>query len=58
MFMTLSESALRNLMGTNLWKRINFNLKRDYLEKMWKRTWKVSEPEQAVCKYLSFYFPQ
>ena len=48
MFMTLSESALRNLMGTNLWKRINFNLKRDYLEKTWKRTLKNPEAEYAV----------
>ena len=29
----LSESALTNLMEINLWKRINFNLRMDYLKK-------------------------
>ena len=29
----VSERALTNLMGINLWKRINLNLRRNYLKK-------------------------
>ena len=29
----MSKSTLKNLMGTKVRKRINFNLRRDYLEK-------------------------
>ena len=30
----LSESTLTNLKKTNVWKRIKFNLRRDYLKKV------------------------
>ena len=43
----LSESTLTNLKKTNVWKRIKFNLRRDYLKKVLQeiaeKSWKFPE---------------
>ena len=52
---SLSESTLTNLKGTNVWKRINFNWRRDYLKKALKE---IAEKnlESSWVSHVKIYF--